>query len=84
MVRLLMNILFFCGYSGWVGVGYLNFRKVFAENFLSLLMIPSFFCRNVLGRPRRLHIIDLLMSIHSIKNTFPPKFHATMLEYKIG
>ena len=72
MVRLLMNKFFFCGYSGWVGVGYLNFRKVFARNFLSLLMMPSFFCRNVSGRPRRLHTIDFLMSIPPIKNIFPP------------
>ena len=74
MVRLLMNNLLFCGYSGWVGVAYLNFRKDFARNFLSLLMMSSFSSRKVLGSPRRIHIIDLSMSTHPTKNSFPPKF----------
>ena len=65
MGRLLKHNLFFCGYSGWVGWGYLNFL---CTKFLPLLMIPFFSC-NVLRRPRRLHIIDL-----PISSTHPTKF----------
>ena len=46
-----MSNLFFCGYPGLVGVGYLNFRKEFTRNFLSLLMIP-FFQSQSLGEAR--------------------------------
>ena len=73
MVRLLMNILFFCTYSGRVGVGYLNFRKVFGQYFLSLIMIP-FFSGETSWGGLDAYIIDLSMSIHPIKNSFPTKF----------